>query len=123
MFPYKLITNKRELSTRVVSFAKQLQEAEKVTGELIILHDLLTWPKRRNKHTHAHRQAHISTITDRCMHKYFNNTSMSKHKSTHTFIYTDTHRNQRKDNRSRQHVRNNRTDRKMESEDMLKERC
>lgn len=66
-----------------MSFTEQLQEAEKVTGELIILHDLLTCSKRRNTHTHTHADTYES------MHNH--NKTKHAHTEIHTFKYTVRH--------------------------------
>lgn len=75
------------MHTWVMSFTEQLQEAEKVTGKLIILHDLLTWQKGGNTHPHTdmHTHPHTEMHTHTCRHTYA---------QAHTQVFTNIHTKQ-----------------------------
>lgn len=86
-----------------MSLTEQLQEAEKVTGELIILHDLLTWSKRRKTHTctHTYIDGHTCRHTYSQVHTLYAQTlkqehghvqtHMNEHAYTHSYLQTHIH--------------------------------
>lgn len=110
-----------------MSFTEQLQKAEKVTGELIILHDLLTWPKRRNTHVPTQPDTHADTRMHKRIHRYaqmytdaHTNNCMRKHthECAHTRSYKQTHIHTKKVRTEKQE--RGQTDKEMESEKLLK---